>query len=157
MDDWADRFWEKVDVRGKDECWEWTGAKGSCGYGQLKVSGRMQTASRLAWELEHGPIPEGICVCHICDNPACVNPAHLFLGTHRDNVYDMIEKGRGNVLLHPVGIHHPNSKLSEDDVREIRRLYATGKFLQKQLGKRFGVARTQIGNIVRRECWAHLK
>lgn len=77
------------------DCIEWTGAKAGNGYGTVWMAGRMAYAHRVAWEKENGPIPSGMCVLHLCDNPPCTNPAHLFLGTQRDNVADMLSKGRG--------------------------------------------------------------
>lgn len=90
-----ERFWEKV-VTSPDSCWLWTGAQSPRGYGAFVVSrGDVRTASRVSWELVNGPIPDGLWVLHRCDNPPCVNPDHLFLGTHQDNMDDMAQKGRG--------------------------------------------------------------
>jgi hypothetical protein len=87
-----ERFWSKVDVCGPDECWEWTAYRLPAGYGTF---GRPTTTThRIAWQLTNGPIPEGMFVCHKCDNPPCVNPAHLFVGTQQDNLRDMWSKGR---------------------------------------------------------------
>lgn len=97
----AVRFWAKVEKT--DDCWLWRGSVGSNGYGQLRVGARMVTASRLAWELTNGPIPDGLWVLHRCDTPLCVRPEHLFLGTHLDNMHDMRHKGRGNA---PYGNPH---------------------------------------------------
>jgi HNH endonuclease len=77
-------------------CWEWSGARDRYGYGKLRRDTVYWKAHRLAWTLEHGPIPDGMYVCHHCDNPPCVNPAHLFLGTSRDNQLDRVAKGRHN-------------------------------------------------------------
>jgi len=87
------RFFKKV--RKTDSCWIWTGALSDCDYGLFGIKGQMLYSHRLMWEHHHGPIPEGLFVCHDCDNPSCVNPEHLKLGTHQDNMDDMKRKGRG--------------------------------------------------------------
>ena len=93
------RFWAKVDVRGDDDCWEWTGCRKPSGYGQLNLGkGKPRGAAyRLSYEWAKGPIPEGQVVMHSCDNPPCVNPAHLSVGTQRDNALDMVSKGRSRM------------------------------------------------------------
>jgi len=92
-----DRFWKFVhETNDHNQCWEWQGYKSVEGYGRFQIHNRTHTASKVAWTLTHGPVPEGLCVLHRCDNPPCVNPNHLFLGTVKDNVSDMWEKGRAH-------------------------------------------------------------
>lgn len=90
------RFWAKLNRRGPRECWEWSGCKNENGYGQLYANGSARGAHRVAWELMRGAIPDGRSVLHRCDNPACCNPDHLFLGDHTANMRDMVAKGRGS-------------------------------------------------------------
>src|SRR5258708_9493686 len=110
----AARFSEKVSV--SDGCWEWTGYKASNGYGRFMLRGDAVRAHRACYEIYVGPIPEGMHVLHRCDNRGCVNPSHLFLGTHTDNMRDMEAKGRSR---HPRGDNHLSSKLTESQVRAI--------------------------------------
>lgn len=92
----AARFWPKVKRAGPDECWLWTASRSTGGYGRFHYGPGTQwhNAQRISWILERGPIPDGLFVLHMCDTRLCVNPAHLFLGTHRDNVFDAVRKGR---------------------------------------------------------------
>lgn len=141
-----ERFWPKVRIRSADECWEWQAAKDGHGYGAIAASHERRTlqAHRVAYELAHGPITGGLHVLHRCDNPACVSPAHLFLGTHKENMDDMAAKGRGM---------QGGAKLTEGDVREIR---ATGN-PSRDLARMFGVTPTIIRQIKRRTAWAHVQ
>ena len=151
MNDWAERYQEKVDVHGEDECWEWKAYRTREGYGQLWLNGNATCAHRLAWELANGPIPEGLCVLHHCDNPGCVNPSHLFLGTRIDNNHDRDEKGRT-----PHGAKNGRARLTREEAREIRRLYESGEYSQRELGERFGVSQQHVSGIARRKHWAWL-
>ena len=151
-----DRFWSRVDKSG--DCWVWTAATTNGGYGVIRDTGRngkIIRAHRLSWELHNGPIPAGIEVCHRCDNPPCVNPAHLFLGTHQDNVTDTVNKGRASGGG-PRGSLHHQAKLTEAQVLDIRAVYAAGTVSQRQLAREYGVDRGTIRFIVRREHWTHI-
>lgn len=131
------------------DCWLIQGCRvGSMGYGQItRDNGERIFAHRAAWELANGPIPDGLKVCHRCDNPRCVNVDHLFLGTQAENILDSIRKGRYNVFGH--------QKLNAEQVLEIRSRAAAG-VPQRVLGAKFGVARNTISGIVNRATWAHL-
>lgn len=128
------RFWSKVSVGDKAECWPWRAKKNAKGYGcfsDLK-------AHRVAYELLRDPIPEGKVACHHCDNPSCCNPYHLFIGTHQDNADDAVSKGR---TLR--GSKHPRSKLTDEQVAMIRASNLTGA----ELARRLGVSKSTISGI----------
>lgn len=142
-----DRFWSKVDVGDWDACWHWKAAKLTGGYGSFWLSGHNVGAHRVAFTLVHGPIPHELCICHHCDNPPCVNPAHLFPGTHEDNQADKVRKKR-----HARGLNHGAARLSFDIVEEIRALAASST-KQTVLAARFGVSRSAIHAIVTHQNW----
>lgn len=152
------RFWEKVRKGETDECWEWQGAKSRDGYGRLRRPGPAKTEHRdlrahhIAWQIENGPVPQGMCVLHKCDNPPCCNPKHLFLGTRTVNNADKKEKGR-SADRH--GTNNSNVKLTEGDVIEIRKLASLG-MSQMQVAALFSVKQPQISRIVRGESWGSL-
>jgi len=148
-----ERFWNKVDKRGSEECWNWHAAKNSAGYGNFWFDGGFKLAHRVAYRLENKENPGGMCVCHSCDNPACVNPNHLWLGSHKENMEDMSHKSRHNAPDPPnsSGENHPNSKLSNKEVKEIRRKYEETKVTQYDLANEYSVSQTTIGEIVRGE------
>lgn len=171
-------FWGHVAVG--PSCWEWQGERtrrvgGELSYGRVNWEGRSQRAHRVAWELVNGPIPAGLHVLHHCDNPPCVNPAHLFLGTHTDNMRDMVAKGRnarptserarrmgelGHAVLraHPelrgraIGERNTKAKLTADQVREIR----ASDECQRRLAERYGVSNQLISQIRARLVWRHV-
>ena len=149
-----DRFWNKVNKGNENECWEWVAGLDTPGYGIFYPTRRRPIhASRYSWEIHNGEIPENICVLHKCDNPPCVNPNHLFLGTKKDNYQDMVTKGRQVVLR---GEESPKSKLKEDDIRSIRQMYKSEKMTQKQLANLFGVTRGLIGHIIQGRIWNYI-
>lgn len=152
----AERFWAKVDKTGENGCWLWTGATTTKGYGHMRWGGKTVTASRVSWELAHGPITDGLHVLHHCDNPPCVNPAHLFLGTIKDNSQDMTRKGRGKPPR-MCGAQLGIAKVDEDAVRAIRQRYAEGGVTYEALGREFGISGSQIARIVRRLFWRQVE
>ena len=183
------RFWAKVDkfgpvlVRRLGRCWVWTAYRRN-GYGRMGDGNRkLVTVTRVSWELAYGKIPEEKYILHKCDNPACVRPTHLFLGTYQDNVRDMFSKGRGNPAsgdrngsrLYPErlvrGDAHPSrtrpeclargersgaAKLTEEKVQGMRKKYSDG-WTQKDLAVEYGLGQSHVSRIVRRESWAHVE
>jgi len=142
-----ERFWSKVDKAG--ECWLWTAYRGPRGYGDFcERHGRTVKASRYAYEYAFGPIPDGLFVCHRCDNPPCVRPDHLFLGTPMDNTMDSVRKGRNTH-----GNTHAFAKLTTDAAERIRVMYATGEWTQKRLGKLFGVTQRAVWQVLSGKTW----
>ena len=153
----TERFWRKVDRRAPHECWEWQGGTKGIPYGMFSTTPafkqrKVTIPSRYSWELHHGPIPEGMCVLHRCDNPPCVNPAHLFLGTIRDNARDMARKGRTFVMR---GEANHMTWLTPDQVREIRGRHESGES-QTALARAFETWPRTINRIVRRLTWKHV-
>ena len=145
-----ERFTEKVD-KTENGCWDWKGSTDRGGYGQIrrKVNGKwtMYKAHRYAYEHFVGPIGEGLSVCHRCDNPACVNPEHLFLGTAKDNAQDKVMKGR-----QPIVRNRAHKWLDEDTVKAIRQDYVSG-MRQIELVNKYGHSRTQICRVVNNQIW----
>ncbi len=152
------RFWSKVDQSPghgpKGTCWKWKAAPNSSGYGRLAVRGVRHYAHRLSYSIHHGAVPDGKFVCHHCDNRVCVNPHHLFAGTHTDNMRDMWAKGRGDRVKRPRGERNGTSKLSEGDVVAMRRDRSEGATLS-DLARRFGVTESNASSICRGKTWTH--
>lgn len=150
----ADRLWEKVSGLGggPDGCWEWQGHRQSRGYGIIGVNRKQVLTHRLSWELANGPIPDGKNVCHKCDNPPCVNPRHLFIGTQADNMADKSKKGRAGALA---GEKHPRSKLTEMDVKCIRYLLSIG-YTQQEIADKFNISQSNVNSINLRQLWKHV-
>jgi len=151
-EDFARRFWTRVKISDLLECWEWQGAT-VAGYGNLYVGpfakGNVVTrrAHRIAWEMTYGSIPVKMWVLHKCDNRLCVNPAHLFLGSPAQNSADMVRKNR-----QARGETHSQSKLTEDNVREIRLMVFSGQS-QGDVAKKFDIDPSTVSNIITRRTW----
>lgn len=150
------RFYSKV-KKLDSGCWDWLGSKTRTGYGYFHLENRTNKAHRVSWIIHNGAIPRGAFICHHCDNPSCVNPKHLFTGSALDNTRDMISKKRNNFSMggkhsHP-GELHPQTNLTWKVIREIRKKYATGKYNQKELAKKYNLTQTGVSAIVRCETW----
>jgi len=136
----------------KHECWQWFGVKHLNGYGRFRFNGKYYLAHRFSWEFYKGEIPEKLDVCHTCDNPSCVNPSHLFLGTHQQNMQDRTQKERqakGELI--------GNSKLTEEDIILIKDLYQRYKIPHSKLAKMFQVNKSGISRIINKQMWKHIK
>lgn len=174
--DFNTRFWAKVFKT--DGCWFWTGRSNGYGYGRITMSGRIEMAHRASWMMSHGSIPEGMYVCHTCDTPPCVNPAHLFLGTHADNMKDAASKGRMRKRAdHPMlngaaasgdrngmrkmpyrharGERTGVAVLTEQKVREIRALRDAG-VRGRIIAADYGICMATVYRIGGRQFWAHV-
>ena len=150
-----ERFWRRVDQTGA--CWVWTGAHFPFGYGCVHLRSGHHVAHRVSWALAHGPIPDGLWVLHRCDNPPCVRPEHLFLGTPADNNRDRDAKGRHRPGPgpHRRGAEHAQAKLTEAQVYEIRQRRAQGEALLT-LAAAYGVSFSHISSIAHHRTWRHL-
>lgn len=151
----SSRFWEKVDVRGEDECWPWMAATISAGYGAISVYQYARYAHRVAWMYANkADEPVGKVVMHSCDNRVCCNPRHLSAGTHSDNSQDMVRKNRA---WKPTvrGEDHPMAKLTEKQVIDIRSALDSGETATELAGK-YGVSAAYIRRIGRRKNWRHI-
>jgi hypothetical protein len=148
-----ERFWNKVQKT--DGCWLWTGYKKDTGYGLIysgDLSGKQERAHRISWILHNGPIPDNLHVLHKCDNPSCVRPDHLFLGTHQENMDDRERKKRRKPAR---GEKHGCSKLTTNDVIRIREL-GKQKVKQRDIGKIFNISQAVVWRILHRTLWTHV-
>ena len=142
------RFWAKVDKRGKNECWEWLSVTTHDGYGRIWFHEKFMGAHRFSWMIHHDSGPGELCVCHTCDNPICVNPNHLFLGTITDNMQDRISK---------TGWQRTFVKLSAEEVTAIRHRYEKEIISSRKLGTEYGVSHVQILRIIKRISRRHVR
>lgn len=164
------RFWSKVNKDGPipvhrpelGKCWVWTACLGTSGYGRFGIGGRAGGtvyAHHAAWDFSFGKRDKSLWVLHRCDNPACVNPRHLFLGTHDQNMADMMNKGRssrGKPRAYARGESNKHSRLTEENVREIRARFASGDATRRTLASEFGVSYVTIDAIVHGKTWRHV-
>jgi hypothetical protein len=157
------RFWSKVDKKSSDECWNWlAGSDGApsngINYGGFWIDGKGMRAHVFSYKLHKGKVPDGMVVMHICDNPRCVNPCHLKLGTQAENIQDAIAKGRfiqhkNRNIRKAKGSAHHNSKLTEDDVRSIRSdQFKTGT----EAARQFGISVANACLIRKHKAWKHI-
>jgi hypothetical protein len=146
------RFWARVDKSG--DCWIWTGARASTGYGHFSTKGKDTYAHRFAFEMTYGAVLPGMCICHTCDNPPCCNPKHLFVGTTADNMADRDRKGRSRIIGRP-GERNHIAKLTWTQVREIRAIYAQGGYTQRRLARMFGISNGNVAAILQGKTWRY--
>ncbi len=163
------RFWANIQTT--ESCWIWVGTRACRGYGAISIDRKRWRAHRLSWAIHNGTIPDGLYICHRCDNPPCVNPEHLFAGTQKDNIADCVRKGRfsrsigertrnnrrrrGFHRTKAIGHDHYNSKLTLENVLEIRSTPPKwGE--QSRLARKFGVTKSSIRDVLSRRCWGHV-
>lgn len=140
-----DRFWAKVNQT--RSCWEWTAAKSAFGHGRFRLNGHLLSPHRIAWVLLCGKIPPGMLILHKCDNPSCVRPKHLYLGTHSDNLRDALKRGRkANPSV---------KKLTDDQVRHARQEVANGRS-HRSVAKSLSVSHSTIDRVINREYYTHV-
>lgn len=152
-----ERFEQKIFFGSPDGCWYWTGSTNPDGYGRIysRVNRRNLSAHRLSYIIHKGEIPDGLCICHSCDNRLCVNPDHLFIGTHQENMDDMYLKNRGKKAF---GSSKWNSVLKEEDVIEIIRLKKIGIKRKEIFSRLSTLSKTAIDDVLyKKNSWKHLK
>lgn len=144
-----DRFWEKVLIAPFYECWEWSAFCNSLGYGMFRIGKRMPLAHRVSYELNIGAIPNGLLICHKCDNPRCVRPEHLYAGTDADNSRDRVSRGRS---FRPIGEKSHRAKLTESLAKEIR----ASNLSHNKAAAHFNISRGAVRDIRLRRSWTHI-
>ena len=146
------RLISKIEINNETGCWEWTATTHGSGYGLFYIGNKTFRAHRISWQLENGTIPDGMFVCHSCDNPSCINPEHLFLGSPKDNSQDMVDKGR---QYKPTGTKNKSAKLTDSDVIKIRSLF--GQISQNKIADLFDVNPSCISKIKHGHLWSHVR
>jgi predicted XRE-type DNA-binding protein len=145
-----ERFFNKVNKT--HSCWEWTAGKDRYGYGSIRINNKVLRTHRVSYQLHYGDFDIALFVCHKCDNKKCVNPEHLFLGTHQDNMTDKVNKGKQPNLI---GKNNPNTKLTEDNVIQIKKLLFVG-MKQREIAQKYNVSQNQISQIKNNKAWKHI-
>lgn len=148
-----ERFWLKVNKQGDNGCWVWTGCLNSCGYGALKIGQQTFGAHRVSLAISGKEIPDGLCACHICDNPPCVNPEHLWIGTHKQNMWDSVEKDRHHHLR---GEQMHIAKLKTPQIHQIRQMGLDG-VANAIIAQQFNVHQSTIRKVLDGRTWWHVK
>jgi len=147
------KLWDNVDKGEPDECWEWTAGKVTDGYGRLHFEGQQLNAHRVSAQFEYGDLGDKW-VLHHCDNPACVNPNHLYLGDRADNMRDAVE--RSEWPSYNQGEDSGNAKLTESDVIDIKKQYKSGRATQTELAQKYDITQPNVSDIVRGVRWSHV-
>ena len=156
----ADRFNRKWNLEIKTGCWLWTGSKDRKGYGQIREAGpfgktKLRIATRVSMELTGMTLTKEMCVCHKCDTPACVNPEHMFIGTHKENTQDMMIKGRNSLPPILLGERNPRARLTTDTVLAMRLDLVAGMSL-RAAARKYNYDYTNVSAIKRRKIWKHV-
>jgi hypothetical protein len=146
---WERRLFNGAKIDPASLCWNWQRAKNNDGYGSIHIGGRTHLAHRKSYELYRGEIPDSALVCHACDNPCCINPSHLFLGSQTDNMRDMAAKNRGGRVY---GIRHPRAKLTEKQIASIRSDGRSGYVIACE----YGISKSNVYAIKAGQTWKHI-